>query len=136
MYYDNLSIFVDKNNRHVLKTTIIDYKNDNKVGGLIIKSREIKKLFTQKSNKLFLQIQNILNKEVNPILKQHNGKITLVKIIENSAIQIKFSGNCHSCGLSTNTLNNNVKLIMKKFFPNIINIYDITNHKKQMHPYY
>jgi len=136
LHYNNLKIFISLNDTKILKNSTIDYRDNNKIGGLVIKSNNLKKIYNENLTKMFTRVQNILNKEVNPILKQHDGKIMLVEIVGDNAIKIKFSGNCNSCSMASGTLNNSVKLIIKKFFPKIINIYDVTNHQKQRHPYY
>ncbi len=114
----------------MLEDAIIDIKDDK----LIINAPNI----YNNNNIINIKdkIKNLFENEINVILSQHGGFIELIDIIKNNTLIIKFHGGCQGCGMVDSTLNNYIEKIVKKHFPQITIINDITSHEIKDNSYY
>lgn len=128
--YTNPSIYIDYNCTDFLKDAIIDIKNN----ALIVNAPNI--YMKNKFHDIKDSIKNLFENEINVILSQHGGFIELVDILDEKTIIIKFHGGCQGCGMVGYTLNTYIEKIIKKNFPQIENINDITSHEIKDKAYY
>jgi Fe-S cluster biogenesis protein NfuA len=84
---------------------------------------------------LMTVIQVLLNKEVNPSIANHGGKILIVKISQ-SKLYISMSGGCQGCASSQVTLRQGFDVMLKRVAPEIEEVVDTTNHSAGKQPYY
>lgn len=128
---DNLNVFIEEKNHTLLKDAIIDIKNS-------ILKINAPNLFKSKitTHDIKEQVINLFETEINTILSQHGGFIELVSIENNDTLLIKFHGGCQGCGMVSFTMNNYIEKIIKKNFPNILNIKDVTSHDIRKNSYY
>ena len=129
---EDISICIDRKSSDLLNNSIIDVKDS----GLIINAPN---LFYDKdidNHDLRSRIKSLFENEINVILSQHGGFIELVDLINNSDLIIKFHGGCQGCGMVGHTLGNYIEKIIKKNFPGIQNIKDITSHDVKENAYY
>lgn len=129
---DDLEIFIDLNSIDLLKDATIDIKDNN----LKINAPN---LFNKKENNkanIKNEIQILFETEINVILSQHGGFIELIDLENNETLLVKFHGGCQGCGMVSNTLNNYIEKIIKKNFPQIKDIIDITSHEVRTNSYY
>ena len=124
----NLNIYIAHKSINALKDAIIDFKKKQ----LIINAPNI---YIKDNKNLKKQLKHLFENEINVILSQHGGSIELVNI-NNDTITIKFHGGCQGCGMVGYTLNNYIEKIIKKHFPTIKKINDITSHEIKNNSYY
>ncbi len=67
------------------------------------------------------KINEILHKEVNPLLKKHFGSAELVEIIDN-IVYIKMLGACGGCPSSQDTIENIIETKIKEEIPEIVGV--------------
>ena len=84
---------------------------------------------------MLLKIESFVEKNIAPSLKSHGGRIELIDF-DNNILFIKLSGACQGCAAATITLTQGVENQLKKEFPEIEKIVDLTNHKEGKNPYY
>ena len=126
---NEIDIHIDKNSSQLLHDSIIDFRNNE----LVINAPNI---YKKTNSNIEEKIKNLFENEINVMLSQHGGFIELVKIENNDTVIIKFHGGCQGCGMVGYTLNNYIEKIIKKHFPYIKHINDITSHDVKDHSYY
>ncbi len=86
-------------------------------------------------SELKTKIQEILDKEINPAVAQHEGYIDLIDV-KNNVVYIKMGGGCHGCGMSKVTLKQGVERSLREKIPQVGEILDVTDHASGKNPYY
>ncbi len=86
------------------------------------------------ANPLAQQIQAVLDKDINPMVASHGGKISLVDITSDTAY-VRLEGGCQGCSSSQATLKQGVELAIKRSIPTIQNVIDVTDHASGHNPY-
>lgn len=125
------SIYIEKNSLAFLQNAVIDFQNNN----LVINAPNISFSKDSSAFDLKTEIKNLLENEINVILSQHGGFIELVDLNVDT-LTIKFYGGCQGCGMVGYTLNNYIEKTIKKRFPAIKHINDITSHEIRDASYY
>ncbi|HFL8819422.1 MAG TPA: NifU family protein [Candidatus Azoamicus sp. OHIO2] len=127
-----VSVYIDHNSSIFLKDAIIDFRN----GKLLINAPNIYKNNSSENADIKTNIKQLFENEINVILSQHGGFIELVDVLNEKTIVIKFHGGCQGCGMVGYTLNSYIEKMIKKHFPQIENINDITAHEIKDQAYY
>jgi len=82
------------------------------------------------------KIMQVLDREINPQVASHGGKITLEDFVDGD-IYLRMSGGCQGCSASQATLKQGVERTLRKEFGDAINrIIDVTDHSTGDNPYY
>lgn len=81
------------------------------------------------------QISILIDNEINPAVASHGGYIRLMNIKDNKVF-ISMEGGCQGCAQSQATLREGVVTTIQKYFPQIQDVVDITNHAQGENPYY
>lgn len=81
------------------------------------------------------QLEKLLDEKIRPGLKTHNGNVELVDV-DNNKVFIKLTGGCQGCMASKMTLKNGIEQIIKKEYPEITEVIDLTDHNAGTNPYY
>jgi Fe-S cluster biogenesis protein NfuA len=84
---------------------------------------------------LMTVIQVLLDKEINPSIANHGGKISIVEISQRK-LYISMSGGCQGCASSQVTLRQGFDVMLKRVAPEIEEVVDTTNHSAGKQPYY
>lgn len=129
---DKLKIYIEEKSKNLLDNSIIDIKNNT----LQINAPNLFISNTNTDEDIKNKIKNLFEIEINPILSQHGGFIELIDVENKDTIKIKFHGGCQGCGMVGVTMNNYIEKIIKKNFPDITNIKDITSHEIKKNAYY
>lgn len=82
-----------------------------------------------------LAVQRVLDKEINPGVGMHGGRVRLLEVRDDVAY-IQFDGGCVGCGMSNVTLKQGVDQAIRQHVPQIREIVDSTNHAAGTNPYY
>ena len=80
-------------------------------------------------------IQRLLDRQVNPSIAAHGGKITIVEFT-NGVLSIAMSGGCQGCASSTATLRDGFETMARRVAPEITDIVDTTNHTAGIAPFF
>lgn len=87
------------------------------------------------SHPLAESISALIENEINPSVAGHGGYIRLVDIKDNQVF-ISMEGGCQGCASSKMTLQEGISETVKKYFPQITSVVDVTNHALGQNPYY
>jgi len=86
-------------------------------------------------DQLTLDVQDLLDNEINPMVAMHGGHIDLLDVAEGIAY-IHMGGGCQGCGLAEVTLGQGVRTAIMDRFPQITDVRDTTDHAQGTNPYY
>ena len=82
------------------------------------------------------KIMKVLEKEINPQVASHGGKITLEDFVDGD-VYLRLSGGCQGCSASQATLKQGVeRTLRREFGDDIKQIIDVTDHDLGSNPYY
>lgn len=84
---------------------------------------------------LAAELQNLLDKTINPALQRHGGSVALLEV-KDGAAEIIMGGGCQGCALASQTLSQGVEAAIKREIPEIHTVIDRTDHLKGENPYY
>jgi len=84
---------------------------------------------------LKVAIQELIDREINPGVAGHGGKIH-VEDVRDGVLFIRMEGGCQGCSSSTVTLRQGVETAVKKAMREIRDIVDVTDHAAGSNPYY
>jgi Fe/S biogenesis protein NfuA len=128
----DIEIYIDDKSKDLLENSIIDIKEES----LQINAPNLSKYKKKANLTIKDEIKVLFENEINTVLSQHGGFIELVDIEDQENLIIKFHGGCQGCGMVNYTMNNYIERIIKKNFPQIKNIKDITAHEIRKNSYY
>ena len=80
-------------------------------------------------------IERLLEREVNPSISAHGGRITVVDLTD-GVLSIAMGGGCQGCASSTATLRDGFETMARRVAPEIDRIVDTTNHAAGAAPFY
>jgi len=63
--------------------------------------------------------------EIRPFLQNDGGDIELVSVEKNNSVTVRLLGNCVSCSVNQMTLKSGVEMTIKKYAPEIENVYNV-----------
>ena len=130
MAFDKFKLYIAKNSKEALKDANIDYATNDMGGELVFKAPNIFGKKLDKNAPLLDQINSVVKSEINPMLANHGGSLTVADFIEATGeLQIVFNGGCQGCGMARVTLNDFIEKTLATHFPTLIKqINDITDH--------
>jgi Fe-S cluster biogenesis protein NfuA len=82
-----------------------------------------------------IAIERLLDRDVNPSIAAHGGKISIVELT-NGVLSISMSGGCQGCASSTATLRDGFETMARRVAPELTEIVDTTNHAAGAAPFY
>ena len=80
-------------------------------------------------------VQDLLDREVNPAVDAHGGKIVLTKVADR-CVYIEMTGGCQGCASSQLTLRQGFERMVRRVAPEVVEIVDVTDHAHGQMPYY
>ena len=81
------------------------------------------------------QVEKIFDQHIRPSLAAHGGSVTIVDI-DNDKLFLKLAGGCQGCSSSSATLKEGIERLVKRHFPEIQEVVDLTDHGAGKNPYY
>ena len=81
------------------------------------------------------KVQQILVDRVNPAVASHGGFVSLIDIKDNN-VYLQLGGGCQGCGMSDVTLKQGIEVMIKEAVPEIVGVFDVTDHADGDNPYY
>ena len=80
-------------------------------------------------------MERLFDDQIRPALAQHGGNVEVVDI-DNDILFVRLTGGCQGCTSSKATLKDGISTVVKKKFPEIQEVVDITDHQSGENPYY
>jgi Fe-S cluster biogenesis protein NfuA len=84
---------------------------------------------------LLQAVQDLLERQVNPSVAGHGGKITAERV-EGNRVFLRMSGGCQGCAASSATLRQGVERMLRAALPQITEIVDVTDHASGANPFH
>lgn len=134
--YPDFALYIDQTATKALLDAVIDYKTNELGGQLSVKAPYIKGAAPGKDAPLQQRVQYILDSEINPNLASHGGFVTLVDIVDNGVVVLRFGGGCHGCGMADVTLKSGIEKTLLEQCADISAVKDVTDHATGETPYY
>ncbi len=83
---------------------------------------------------MFRKIEALLDEQVRPALAAHGGNVEVVDI-DNNKVFLRLQGGCQGCSSSSATLKDGIETLIKKNFPEIEEVVDVTDHASGANPF-
>ena len=80
-------------------------------------------------------IEKVFDKQIRPLLGQHGGDVEIVDL-DNDKLFLILKGGCQGCSSSKATLKQGIETLVKKSFPDITEVVDLTDHDSGDNPYF
>lgn len=80
------------------------------------------------------KIEILFDDQVRPALAAHGGNVEIVDL-DNDKLFVRLIGGCQGCSSSKATLKDGIQTLVKKNFPEITEVVDITDHASGENPY-
>ncbi|MEM6429299.1 MAG: NifU family protein [Deinococcota bacterium] len=127
---DDFDVFIDTVSAEQLKGATVDFMEDMMASGFRV-------YFPSPTwdDPLAQRMQDVLDKQVNPGVASHGGRVSLSRV-EGDTAYIVLEGGCQGCGMSQVTLKEGIEVMVKEAVPEIVNIVDVTDHDSGENPYY
>ena len=81
------------------------------------------------------QMEALFDEKVRPSLASHGGNASIVDI-DNDKLFLVLTGGCQGCASSSATLKDGIERLVKRHFPDIQEVVDMTDHSAGQNPYY
>ncbi len=81
------------------------------------------------------QVKDLLDKEINPAVASHGGRVSLVEV-KKQTVYLELSGGCQGCGMAKATLKQGIERAILESIPAIESVVDVTDHSSGQRPYY
>lgn len=81
------------------------------------------------------RVRMLLEKEINPAIAAHGGRVTLVDV-QGDTVYLAFGGGCHGCGMVDVTLKQGIETRIREAVPEVAAVVDTTDHETGENPYY
>ena len=136
MPFNGFDLYVENKSSKFLEECVIDYDVEKFGGQLTIKAPNSKTSKLDENSTLEEKVNYYLYNDVNPMLAQHGGQVTLSEITEDKIVVLEFGGGCQGCAAVDMTLNAGIEQILKDKVPEVTGIRDITDHTYRENAYY
>ena len=136
MPFNGFDLYVENKSSKFLEECVIDYDVEKFGGQLTIKAPNSKTSKLDENSTLEENVNYYLYNDVNPMLAQHGGQVTLSEITEDKIVVLEFGGGCQGCAAVDMTLNAGIEQILKDKVPEVTGIRDITDHTYRENAYY
>lgn len=133
---EGFALYVDGPSAPFLEGAEIDYQANATGGQLTIRAPKIKGVEPGPDATLAERVAWLLQIEVNPQIAAHGGRVSLVDIVDDNVVLLRFGGGCHGCGMADVTLKQGIERTLRARLPEITAVRDITDHAGGQTPYY
>ncbi|MFZ9887550.1 MAG: Grx4 family monothiol glutaredoxin [Myxococcota bacterium] len=128
---DGLCYFVDENSARTLDGATIDFVSADGGSGFKFSNARLEAGWTDERA---IQLQDLLEKEINPGVAAHGGYVELLDLIGDIAY-VLMGGGCQGCGMAAVTLQQGIQERVAKAMPGL-RLIDTTDHAAGANPYY
>lgn len=134
--FEGFSFFVDADSAPYLEDAVIGFRKDGLGGELTIKAPNLKGKEPGPDAPVRERVAWVLDAEINPMVAQHGGVVSLVEVTDDNEVVLRFGGGCHGCGMVDVTLKQGIERTLRERVPEVTAIRDATDHSQGTNPYY
>jgi NFU1 iron-sulfur cluster scaffold homolog, mitochondrial len=84
---------------------------------------------------MFDLVSQIFDREVNPSVARHGGRVDLIDV-QDATVIVRMQGGCQGCGMASVTLRQGIEGTLRRVLPALKGIHDITDHAAGTNPYF
>lgn len=84
---------------------------------------------------MFDLVAQIFEREVNPSVASHGGRVDLIDV-QDSTVIVRMQGGCQGCGMANVTLRQGIEGSLRRAIPTLRGVEDITDHSAGTNPYF
>ncbi len=81
------------------------------------------------------KVETILNNEINPLIAQHGGVVSLIDV-RGADLYLQLGGGCQGCGMADVTLRQGIEASIRRALPEVEEVLDVTDHAAGTNPFY
>lgn len=134
---DGFNIYLKQESLPYLVDAEVDYNKDRFGGQLTFRAPKSKVPQLGENASLEELIFHVLQAEVNPMLANHGGNVSLESLQEEDTVAVlKFGGGCQGCASVDLTLKEGIEKTLLERFPALKKVIDITDHTNTDNAYY
>jgi Fe-S cluster biogenesis protein NfuA len=86
-------------------------------------------------DQIFDLVARILERDINPAVAGHGGKVELIDV-QDATIIVRMMGGCQGCGMANVTLRQGIEAQLRRVIPGLRGLRDITDHAAGENPYF
>lgn len=86
-------------------------------------------------NAVYDLVAEIFERQINPAVAQHGGKVELLDVQEGTVV-LRMLGGCQGCGMANVTLRQGIEGALRRSVPGFAGLKDITDHAAGTNPYF
>lgn len=130
--YDGIDLYIAPDSAPYLEAATIDFVF-SLLGSDFKVEAPLRKLDSPEGQ-IAAQIQELLDEEVIPALATHGGGAVLVDF-RDGIVFLELTGGCQGCSMARATLKDGIETSIRKRFPEVHEVRDVTKHAEGMNPY-
>ena len=119
-------IDLDERIRYTVETTITQLANAVRATG---------EFGEMDDDGMYDLVAEIFEREVNPNVAKHGGKVELIDV-QDAMVIVRMQGGCQGCGMASVTLRQGIEGSLKRAIPGLRGIEDVTDHAAGTNPYF
>ncbi len=117
---------LDERVRYAVETTITQLADAVRASG---------ELSDLDDDGMYDRVAEIFEREVNPNVAKHGGKVELIDV-QDATVIVRMQGGCQGCGMASVTLRQGIEGSLKRAIPGLRGIEDVTDHSAGTNPYF
>lgn len=133
---EGFTLWVDSTAMPFLEGAVIDLIKEGAGYALSIRAPRLRGIAPEPDAPLSDRVRYLIEREINPALARHRGRVELVAIEAGGVVVLRFGGSCQGCGLVDQTLREGIARSLREHFPEIVEVVDVTDHAAGENPYH
>jgi Fe/S biogenesis protein NfuA len=130
--YEGIDLYIALDSAPYLEGATIDYVFS--LLGSDFKIEAPPRKLDTREGRIAAQIQQLLDDEIIPALATHGGGAVLVDF-KDGIVFLELTGGCQGCSMAGATLKDGIETSIRRRFPEIQEVRDVTKHADGMNPY-
>jgi Fe/S biogenesis protein NfuA len=114
----------------------MDFRENDTGGTIVVDAPNLHVPRIGEDSSIEERINYILMSEVNPGLRSHGGRVSLVDLVDDNVAVLQFGGGCQGCGMVDVTLKQGVERTLLEKIPELTAVRDVTDHSQRENAYY
>ncbi len=86
-------------------------------------------------DEMFDLVLDVFDREINPSVAQHGGRVELIDV-QDATVIVRMQGGCQGCGMANVTLKQGIEGSLRRRFPSLRGVEDVTDHAAGTNPYF
>lgn len=132
-HFTGFDVFVDPDSTPHVDVATLDYVDSLMGSGF--KIERPRSLPPELSGSVAERVMELIDEQINPAVAGHGGVISLLDVKDN-IVYVQLGGGCQGCSRANITLKQGIETTIKEAIPEVVAVYDVTDHANGQNPYY